>query len=381
MHRHRSPHRNTWLLAAVVIVAIAVAAATITLVGVHPHSAPAAASPVPTTKTGKPAVEMVTWASPSPGASNVSPDTLITLRLAEPLAADSPMPRLSPAVAGSWTLSSPTTLVFQPTTTFVPGASESVIVPAGAGGLQGVDGERTTVTLTVGFHIALGSTLRLQQLLAELGYLPLSFTPSASDPMTDLNEAMPQVGTFSWRWQDLPSSLTSLWSPDELSVITQGAVMQFESSEGLTTDGIAGPVVWGDLLKAVRNHDVNRQPYNYVYVQKYPEPENVTVFSDGKAIYNTLANTGIAAAPTPDGTWPVYLRFTVTTMTGTNPNGSHYSDPGIPWVSYFHGGDALHGFIRASYGFPQSLGCVEMPFANAAVVFPNTPIGTLVTVQ
>jgi lipoprotein-anchoring transpeptidase ErfK/SrfK len=68
-------------------------------------------------------------------------------------------------------------------------------------------------------------------------------------------------------------------------------------------------------------------------------------------------------------------------MSGTNPDGSHYSDPGIPWVSYFHGGDALHGFIRPGYGYPQSDGCVEMPISNAAVVFPLTPLGTLVTVQ
>ena len=67
-------------------------------------------------------------------------------------------------------------------------------------------------------------------------------------------------------------------------------------------------------------------------------------------------------------------------MTGTNPTGSHYVDPGIPWVSYFNGGDALHGYVRGSYGFPQSDGCVEMPPANAAVVWPLTPIGTLVTV-
>jgi hypothetical protein len=68
-------------------------------------------------------------------------------------------------------------------------------------------------------------------------------------------------------------------------------------------------------------------------------------------------------------------------MRGTNPDGTKYADPGVPWVSYFHGGDALHGFDRYSYGFPQSLGCVEMPPANAAVVYPYTPIGTLVTVE
>jgi lipoprotein-anchoring transpeptidase ErfK/SrfK len=49
-------------------------------------------------------------------------------------------------------------------------------------------------------------------------------------------------------------------------------------------------------------------------------------------------------------------------------------------VSYFNGGDALHGFPRPGYGYPQSDGCVEMPISNAASVFPLTPIGTLVTV-
>jgi lipoprotein-anchoring transpeptidase ErfK/SrfK len=49
-------------------------------------------------------------------------------------------------------------------------------------------------------------------------------------------------------------------------------------------------------------------------------------------------------------------------------------------VSYFNGGDALHGFLRASYGSAQSLGCVEMPYSEAQAVYPYTPIGTLVNV-
>jgi lipoprotein-anchoring transpeptidase ErfK/SrfK len=67
-------------------------------------------------------------------------------------------------------------------------------------------------------------------------------------------------------------------------------------------------------------------------------------------------------------------------MSGTNPDGSHYSDPGVPYVSYFNGGDALHGFLRSQYGSPQSLGCVEMSYSDAARVYPFTPIGTLVNV-
>jgi lipoprotein-anchoring transpeptidase ErfK/SrfK len=68
-------------------------------------------------------------------------------------------------------------------------------------------------------------------------------------------------------------------------------------------------------------------------------------------------------------------------MSGTNPDGSHYNDPGIRWISYFHHGEAIHAFNRASFGTPQSLGCVELPLASAAKVWPYTPIGTLVTIE
>jgi len=68
-------------------------------------------------------------------------------------------------------------------------------------------------------------------------------------------------------------------------------------------------------------------------------------------------------------------------MSGTNPDGSHYNDPGIKWISYFNGGDALHNFDRASFGTPQSLGCVELPLEAAARIWKYTPIGTLVTIE
>jgi lipoprotein-anchoring transpeptidase ErfK/SrfK len=77
----------------------------------------------------------------------------------------------------------------------------------------------------------------------------------------------------------------------------------------------------------------------------------------------------------------VYEHFASTTMEGTNPDGTHYDDKNVLWVSYFTNGDALHAFQRQTYGHPQSLGCVEMPTADAAKVWPLTPIGTLVTIQ
>jgi len=98
-------------------------------------------------------------------------------------------------------------------------------------------------------------------------------------------------------------------------------------------------------------------------------------------VLRTPVNTGIASRPTDLGTFPVYLHLTSTTMTGTNPDGTHYNDPGVPWVNYFSGGDAVHGFYRGSYGWPQSLGCVEVPVPTAETIFPYVQIGTLVTVQ
>jgi len=102
------------------------------------------------------------------------------------------------------------------------------------------------------------------------------------------------------------------------------------------------------------------------------------VWQDGHDVYRTLANTGVYGAETTPGTYPVYLRFRTTTMVGTDPDGAHYDDSGIPWVAYFNGGDAIHGFIRASYGWPQSNGCVELPPANAEKVWPMDYYGTLV---
>ena len=214
------------------------------------------------------------------------------------------------------------------------------------------------------------------QLLAELNYLPLTFTPATtqSDPAQQVN------GTFTWAYPNLPTILSSQWRLGSDNAILRGAVMTFQSQSSLPTTGEADATTWSDLLRAVAASRVDPVSYNYVDVAM-TSPEILTLYVGGHVKFHTLVNTGISVAPTATGTYPVYVRYLTTTMSGTNPDGSHYSDPGIPWVSYFNGGDALHGFIRSTYGWPQSLGCVEMTFASAQTVFPFTPIGTLVTVR
>jgi len=370
-HVHKSTHgRARWWVVAVAVVALAVAAAGFALI-------PRSHSPAAATTSAPPPVLSVL--STAPTGANVDSGAVISVQFSTDLAPGSPLPTLSPAVAGQWAVLSPTLLQYEATAPLVPGAQETITVPDGAHGIVGSRGQHLAAPFTASFTVAPGSTLRLQQMLAELGYLPLNFT--AASPLTSpTQEGDPQVGTFTWRWADQPVSLTSLWTPGTYNVITKGAVMNFESQHNLKVDGIAGPAVWTAVLTAVENGQGDALPYGYVYVSQ-TLPESATVYENGVETYHTVANTGVAGAPTGVGTFPVYARYTVTTMSGTNPDGSKYVDPGIRWVSYFHGGDALHGFPRASYGFPQSDGCVEMPIANAAVVFPLTPLGTLVTVN
>jgi lipoprotein-anchoring transpeptidase ErfK/SrfK len=155
--------------------------------------------------------------------------------------------------------------------------------------------------------------------------------------------------------------------------------MTFEQTHGLGVDGIAGPMVWHALLSDVLAGHRRTLPYSYVYVHTRL-PQLLTLWSAGHTVLTSPGNTGIPSRPTVPGTFPVFEHIASGTMSGTNPDGSHYHDPGIRWISYFNGGDALHAFPRASFGTPQSLGCVELPLASAAKVWPYTPIGTLVTV-
>jgi len=349
----------------------------------------------------------VTAIRPAPGASDVPCSATIEVRFSQPLAAGSQLPSIVPSVRGMWKVVGPARLIFVPRGYLPPLTDITVLVPGGPRGVTGSEGQTLASPYRATFTTAGGSVLRLQQLLAELGYLPLSFwrTSSAAGSGTntgatvsagaligragnglsaeareaDLVPLTAQPGYFAWRYVNVPETLAGLWNPRAFTVLTQGAVMAFEADHGLDDDGVAGPLVWKALLRAVADRQVTPRPYDYIEVST-SLPETLRVWQNGKVIFTTLANTGIAARPTAYGTFPVYVRYVSTTMSGTNPDGTHYDDRDVPDVAYFHDGQAIHGFVRASYGFPQSLGCVELPLAAAAVVFNYDQIGTLVTV-
>ncbi len=337
----------------------------------------------------------VAAADPAPGSTRAALDGTITLNFNEPVAKalGTDRPRVSPDIAGSWTEHGADTLVFTPAGFgFGPGTAVSVSFERPVT-VVGDPSGAVTATRSYRFAVAPASVLRLQQILAQLHYLPLNFTPSAGvhSPTTFAGEVAtldsPLKGSFSWRWASAPTSLRAQWQPGSPTVMVKGALMAFlaatdSSYNGYTADDETvnqlADASWQALLRAAAADRVDPEPYSYVYVSENL-PETLTLWESGRVVLTTPANTGIPQEPTALGTYPIYVRYSFNYMTGFNPDGSYYDDP-VYWINYFNGGDAVHGFVRASYGFPQSLGCVELPIPTAHVAFNHLAIGDLVTV-
>lgn len=338
-----------------------------------------------------PVPQTVTAVTPQDGATGVATDTPLTVTYSAPVGSTTPTtPALNPPVVGTWTRHG-NEMTFVPSGGWAPYTSETVTVPSGAAASFTQHGPSSTTATSTTFTVQPASQTRVQQMLAELNYLPFTFQPatpghspsaSALDAEATTPSAMqtaPLQGTLAWSWATVPDTLRALWTPGQAGVMDRGALMAFESDHHMTMDGVAGPQVWNALLTAVAARQVASHPYYYL-VASESLPEKLTVYRDGQVVFTSPANTGVPGATTEPGTFPVYARYVSQTMSGTNPDGTKYVDPGIPWVAYFNGGDAVHGFVRSSYGTPQSNGCVELPVSNAAQVWTMDPYGTLVTV-
>jgi L,D-transpeptidase catalytic domain len=306
----------------------------------------------------------------------------VQVTLSTSLAATSPMPIIRPHVAGTWKQTGHT-LTFTPATPFQPDTAFRVRFPAGQDGLRSASGGLLASTVVDHLRTKGWSNLRLKQLLAQLGYLPLKWTaqdataPQPDSFATELAAVYaPPAGTFTWK-KGYPKILTTFWGGPS-SLIMEGAIRAFQANEGQTMTGVVTWSLWQQLLKAAAKGHTNPNGYTYAVASK-ASPETLTVWHNGHVVMHTLANTGIPAAPTADGTNPVYLRYRFQIMRGTNPDGTKYADP-VAYVAYFSAGEAVHYFPRGSYGFPQSLGCVELPYTQAQQVWPYLTYGTLVTV-
>src|SRR5271169_5988082 len=78
--------------------------------------------------------------TPASGARGVNGVATIKIQFGAPLAPDSPLPKISPNIAGSWQGAGTSTLEFVPTTAFQQYTHVTVTIPGGPTGVRSVHG-------------------------------------------------------------------------------------------------------------------------------------------------------------------------------------------------------------------------------------------------
>jgi peptidoglycan hydrolase-like protein with peptidoglycan-binding domain len=342
----------------------------------------------------------------------ISDGTLaVRVRFSGRPASFSPHPTFQPTVAGTWAIRGDSE-IFTPASTLDPCATYTLTIPAAS---TAVSHSPLGTSREVSVTVACPSVRGLQQILARLDYLPYASHSSARARVLEDGAADASTTEATRPGATVDSSATAYLAHEskahlarrvaaidafdpapktprsrigdappleygQLDETTKGALMVFQSNHELEPTGEPDMATWTALLKAAEQDERAPSPYTFVTVSE-SIPETLEVHKGSHVVLTTPANTGVAGAETAQGIFPIFSRFTSTTMTGTNPDGSKYSDPGVPWVNYFNGGDAVHGFPRGSYGTPQSNGCVELPIETAHTVFDMLQIGDIVEVS
>jgi peptidoglycan hydrolase-like protein with peptidoglycan-binding domain len=366
--------------ALVVLLIVAVAAVAVVVLGTRSHGiaslmnahsggATAAASPLPPTQLA---------ALPNRTIANGTDSLSVTLTA--PVSPSSPPPMLSPKVAGAWTIVGDS-WVFTPVSTLQPCSDYALTVWSRTSSTAHATlGRKQMIHL----HVVCPPIAGLQQALARLGYLaaklhPLYDVHYAPGPETRREAAEhafhPPRGGLAPDPSDAPPAKMG-----ELDATTKGALEVYQDDRGLEATGEPNSATWASLLYDVTNNRRDPQPYTWVSVSE-SLPETLEVHRGHRVVFTTLANTGVPGAETEQGIFPIYARYVSTTMAGEDVDGTKYDVPDVPWVNYFNGGDAVHGYPRESYGFPQSNGCVELPIEAAHTVFGMLAIGDIVEVN
>ncbi|NJP06562.1 MAG: L,D-transpeptidase [Chloroflexaceae bacterium] len=105
-------------------------------------------------------------------------------------------------------------------------------------------------------------------------------------------------------------------------------------------------------------------------------------YEDGLLVFDAPISTGRDGFNTPMGSYSIYAKVPVETMSGTL-GGEYYYVPNVPSVMYINGGVAMHGTYWHSQfgtGVRMSHGCVNLPMASASWLYGWAPVGTPVLV-
>lgn len=205
---------------------------------------------------------------------------------------------------------------------------------------------------------------------------------------------------------ELPKQLDQEKVDQEQTVNTQGEVMwvSVEGVAGVTvknTDATAAQVV--DLLKqgdggtvqaeadvtdfetnshTVRYDVPNGDPWMYVNLTN----QTATAYRGTTAVRTFNVSTGMnyKDRQSDTGTFFVWLKYDLQTMRGVD-DGVPWTQPDVPWVTYYNGGEAFHGakwnIGGINSGNPGSHGCINMYPDDAKFVYDFLPMGGMVRVE
>lgn len=304
----------------------------------------------------------------------------ISVELSAPVAPGSPTPVISPSVAGSWRVEGDYE-VFTPVSTLEPCSSYTITVWGRTASVEHAQlGRRRTLRV----NVACPPLPALQQALARLGYLGARFHPSYIFHEPPAHESRREAAVDAFhpprgRLAPEPSDAPPV-QMGRLDATTRGAIEIYQADNHLSVTGAPDRQTWDSLLYDLTVDRRDPRPYTWATVSE-SLPETLQVHEGNHIALTTLANTGVAGAETQQGIFPIYARYVSTSMSGEDPDGTKYDVSDVPWVNYFNGGDAVHGYPRESYGFPQSNGCVELPIETARYVFGMLEIGDIVWVR
>lgn len=177
-----------------------------------------------------------------------------------------------------------------------------------------------------------------------------------------------QIRALQQRLEDL-GFLTRAAVDGKAGPRTTSAVVAFQKWAGLDRDGAAGPATVAALAKAARPTPIGRGAEHRIELLL---DRQLTPVIDGDRVTRVLdVSTGKPGFETVTGSYRI-----------SRKEERSWSVPykvWLPWATYIVGGYAFHEYPDVP-PYPASHGCARVPGWDAAWLYRQIPIGTLVTV-
>ena len=152
------------------------------------------------------------------------------------------------------------------------------------------------------------------------------------------------------------------------------------SGQRLTVPGRSPITLIQPPTAPVANPPTRTNPAQVITLGKWIDvdisAQTITAYQGNTPLKSVLVSTGVSWHPTPVGRYAVYMKIPSQTMSG-GYGAEAYNLPGVPWVMYFAGANAIHGaYWHHNFGHPMSHGCVNLTIDDAHWFYDWAEIGT-----